>query len=329
MAHGAGGKLAHELIKEVFIKSFKNNVLLKEEDSAVVNTASGRFAFTTDTFVVKPIFFPGGDIGKLAVCGTVNDLAVSGATPRYISCGFVIEEGFRKSDLIKIAASMADWAREAGVEIVAGDTKVVARGEADGIFINTAGVGEFDNDIELSRDKISAGDKIIISGTIGDHGIAVLSKRKGIEFDTKLESDCAPLNALIKDVLASGEGIKFMRDPTRGGVAAILNETAEGRDFSIAVDEEKIPVSEAVRGASEMLGLEPLYIANEGKVIIVAAAESEQKVLSALRKNQYGREAASIGEVKKGSAGKVIMKTRYGAERILDMLIGEPLPRIC
>ncbi len=327
IAHGSGGKMTRALIKDVFFKYLGNDILDRCDDSAVIEIDKGRIAVTTDSFVVKPIFFPGGDIGKLAICGTVNDLAVSGAEPKYITCGFIIEEGFPVTDLEVIVRSMAKWACEANVKIVAGDTKVVEIGEADGIFINTSGVGILKHDRELGVDKISSGDKIIVSGTIGDHAIAILSKRKGLRFESTIESDCAPLNKMLTEVIESGAEVKFMRDVTRGGLATTLNEVAE--DVGILINEESLPVSEPVRGATELLGLDPVYLANEGKVIILVKASDEAKVLQILKNNEYGAKAETIGEVTEENVGKVCLKTILGVTRIIDMPTAEHLPRIC
>jgi len=328
-AHGSGGRMTHELITDVFYRHFGNPVLERNDDAAVAEIAGGKIAFTTDTFVVKPVFFPGGDIGKLAVCGTVNDLAVSGAAPEYMSCGFIIEEGFSLGDLEKIVRSMSECAREAGVNIVAGDTKVVGRGEADGIFINTSGVGTVKAGLELGVEKIKPGDKVVISGSVGDHGLAVLGQRKGLEFKSGIISDCAPLNAMLEKAADEAPGIRFMRDPTRGGLATTLNEITAGAGFGIVVEEEKVLVSENVRGACELLGMDPLYIANEGKVLVIVDPAGEEKLLEALRASAYGREAAVIGEVTSSGPGKVRLMTRYGVERIIDMPAAEQLPRIC
>ena len=329
IAHGSGGKVTHDLIKDVFYRLFDNDVLKKAEDSAVLDIPQNKVAFTTDSFVVKPIFFPGGDIGKLAVCGTVNDLAVSGAVPKYITSGFIIEEGFPIKDLEKIVQSMAEWSDKAGVRIVAGDTKVVEKGEADGVFINTSGVGVFEEDIELGAGKISPGDKILISGTLGDHGIAVLSCRKGLDFVTSVRSDCAPLNGMLSDVLRSASGVKFMRDPTRGGLATTLNEITEEGRLGMLINEKDVPVAEDVKGACQLLGLDPMYIANEGKVIVIVAPCDEDKALSAMRAHEYGKDAAVIGEVTANDPGKVLLRTTLGVTRIVDMLTAEQLPRIC
>lgn len=328
-AHGSGGRMTHELVTDVFYRHFGNPILERNDDAAVVEMAGGKLAFTTDTFVVKPMFFPGGDIGKLAVCGTVNDLAVSGAVPEYMSCGFIIEEGLSFGDLEKIVSSMSACAREAGVRIVTGDTKVVGRGEADGIFINTSGIGTVKAGLELGVEKINPGDKVVISGTVGDHGLAVLGQRKGLEFKSDIISDCAPLNAMLEKAVEAAPGIRFMRDPTRGGLATTLNEITMDAGFGIVIEEEKVPISESVRGACELLGMDPLYIANEGKVMIVVDPAGEEKLLEALRASAYGRGAVVIGEVTSGGPGKVRLLTRYGVERIIDMPAAEQLPRIC
>ncbi len=329
IAHGSGGRVTHDLVKDVFYRSFDNDILRRAEDSAVLDIPQNRVAFTTDSFVVKPVFFPGGDIGKLAVCGTVNDLAVSGAVPKYITCGFIIEEGFLLKDLERIVKSMGDWSEKAGVRIVAGDTKVVEKGEADGIFINTSGVGVFEDDVELGVGKITPGDKILLSGTIGDHGIAVLSRRKGLDFETSIRSDCAPLNDMLQEVLRAATGVKFMRDPTRGGLATTLNEIAEEGTTGILINEKDIPVAEEVNGACQLLGLDPLYIANEGKAIVIVAPGDEDKALEAMRRSEYGKNAAIIGEVTGDNTGKVLLKTTLGVTRIVDMMTAENLPRIC
>lgn len=329
IAHGSGGKITNELIKDMFFKYFKNDILDKCDDAAVVGVSGDKIAFTTDSFVVKPVFFPGGDIGKIAVCGTVNDLAVSGAEAKYISCGFIIEEGFPEKDLEKIVRSIAGWALKAGVFVVTGDTKVVGSGEADNIFINTSGVGIFKKDHNIGAGKIKPGDKIIINGTIGDHGMAVLSRRKGLEFESVITSDCAPLNRMIADILAEAGGVKFMRDPTRGGLATTLNEITNSSNFGVIIEEEHVPIREEVRAACELLGLDPLYVANEGKVIIIADPDHENAVLDIVKENEYGSDACTIGEVTEENSGKVCLKTRYSVTRIIDMLSGEQLPRIC
>ena len=328
LAHGSGGKLAHDLVSESFLKAFHNPLLAKRDDSAVVDL-SGRLAFTTDSYVVSPIFFPGGDIGKLAVCGTVNDLSMSGAKPLYLSLAFIIEEGLPKSELDEIVNSIKKTAEEAGVEIIAGDTKVVERGNADKLFINTAGMGVVPEGANISGSNAQPGDKVILSGTIGDHGIAVLSQREGFQFSSRLESDCAPLNRLVADMLAVSQNIRCLRDPTRGGLATTLNELAQQSKVSIRIEEERIPVREEVFGACEMLGLDPLYIANEGKLVAIVPSEDAQKVLAAMKRNPHGKDAAIIGEVNSENPGRVVMKTSLGASRIIDMLTGDTLPRIC
>ena len=328
LAHGSGGKLAHELVTKSFVEAFANPILNKLDDSAVIDF-KGRLAFTTDSYVVSPIFFPGGDIGKLAICGTVNDLSMSGARPLYLSLSFIIEEGLSRGELSQIVDSVQKAAQEAGVEIVAGDTKVVDRGSADKLFINTAGVGIIPAGVDISGSNARPGDKVLLSGTIGDHGIAVLSQREGLSFSTQLESDCAPLNSLVAEMLAASSNIHCLRDPTRGGLATTLNELAAQSKVGIRIEEERIPVREEVLGACEMLGFDPLYIANEGKLVAIVASEDAEKVLEAMRRNCYGEEASVIGEVRAESPGRVVMKTCLGASRIVDMLVGDILPRIC
>jgi hydrogenase expression/formation protein HypE len=328
MAHGSGGKLAHELIERTFLSALSNPLLARLDDSAVVD-CKGRLAFTTDSYVVKPIFFPGGDIGRLAVCGTVNDLAMSGAAPQYLSLAFIIEEGLPREDLTRVLASIQATSTEAGVQIVTGDTKVVDRGSADRLFINTAGLGLIPDGIYISGSNARPGDRVILSGTIGDHGIAVLSQREGISFTTPLRSDCAPLNGLVAGMIQASRRIHALRDPTRGGLATTLNEIAAQSRVSIRIEEEKIPVRDEVRGACEMLGLDPLYVANEGKLVAMVAPEDAEAVLEKMRQNTHGREASIIGEVQPDHPGRVVMKTKIGASRIVDMLVGDPLPRIC
>ena len=325
MAHGAGGKLSAELLREVILPAFDNEILNELQDGAKI----GRLAMTTDSYVVRPIFFRGGDIGKLSICGTVNDLAVTGAIPKYISVGVILEEGFDIDDLKKIVVSMATAAKEAGVRIVTGDTKVVGRGNADGIFINTAGIGELIDGVDISAKKICAGMKILISGTLGDHATTILAARHGLELPESVKSDCAPLNKMIREMLAVEPKIAMLRDATRGGLAAVLNEIAQAANVGILIDEEKIPINEEVRGVCDILGFDALELANEGKIIAVVPAESCEKILSVMRKNIYGTNAAEIGEVVKNSAGKVGLKTPLGAIRIVDMPAGELVPRIC
>jgi len=328
LAHGSGGKLSHELIEKSFLQTLSNPLLAKLNDSAVFDL-SGRLAFTTDSYVVKPIFFPGGDIGKLAVCGTVNDLAMAGAVPLYLSLAFIIEEGLAQADLSRIVSSVQKAASEAGVQVVTGDTKVVNRESADELFVNTAGLGIVPPGVDISGDKAKAGDVVILSGSIGEHGIAVLSRREGLSFSTELESDCAPLNKLVAEMLEVSHQIRSLRDPTRGGLATTLNELAAQSKVGIRIEEDKIPVREEVAAACEMLGLDPLYVANEGKLVAIVAPEAAEAVLNRMRQNIYGQEAAIIGEVREEHPGRVVMKTRLGASRIVDMLVGDLLPRIC
>ena len=328
LAHGSGGRLAHELVEKSFLQAFTNPILAKLDDSAVFDF-SGRLAFTTDSYVISPIFFPGGDIGKLAVCGTVNDLAMSGAQPLYLSLSFIIEEGLPQSELGQIVDSIQNTAKEAGVKIATGDTKVVNRGSADKLFINTAGIGIIPQRVDISGSNATPGDRVLLSGPIGDHGIAVLSQREGLRFSTQLESDCAPLNSLVAEMLEASPNIHCLRDPTRGGLATTLNELAKQSKVSIRIEEEKVPVREEVLAACEMLGFDPLYIANEGKLVAILSAEDADKVLKAMRENPYGKDASIIGEVRAEHPGRVVMKTCLGASRIVDMLVGDPLPRIC
>ena len=328
LAHGSGGRLAHELVERSFLQAFTNPILAKLDDSAVFDF-SGRLAFTTDSYVISPILFPGGDIGKLAVCGTVNDLAMSGAQPLYLSLSFIIEEGLPQSELGQIVHSVQNAAKEAGAKIVTGDTKVVNHGSADKLFINTAGIGIVPQGIDISGSNATPGDRVLLSGPIGDHGIAVLSQREGLRFYTQRESDCAPLNSLVAEMLEASPNIHCLRDPTRGGLATTLNELAKQSKVSIRIEEEKVPVREEVLAACEMLGFDPLYIANEGKLVAILSAEDTDKVLKAMLGNPYGKDASIIGEVRAEHPGRVVMKTCLGASRIVDMLVGDPLPRIC
>jgi len=328
LAHGSGGRLAHQLITEGFVRALNNPRLAKLDDSAVFDL-KGNLAFTTDSYVISPIFFPGGDIGNLAVCGTVNDLAMSGAKPLYLSLSFIIEEGLPQSDLNRIVASIQKSAREAEVEIVTGDTKVVNRGSADKLFINTAGIGIIPDVVDISGSNARPGDKVILSGTIGDHGIAVLSQREGLSFTTRLESDCAPLANMVAEMLSVSSNIHCLRDPTRGGLATTLNELAAQSNVGIRIEEDKIPVREEVIGACEMLGLDPIYIANEGKLVAIVPAEDAESILDIMRSNRYGAKTAIIGEATTEHLGRVVMKTSLGTSRIIDMLVGDPLPRIC
>ena len=330
LAHGSGGQLSHELVERLFLKHLSNPALARLDDSAVLDAPGGKLAFTTDSYVVSPIFFPGGDIGKLAVCGTVNDLAMSGATPLYLSAGFIIEEGLPLSDLERIVASMAATAQAAGVQIVTGDTKVVDHGKADKLFINTAGVGLIPAGVEISGRLARPGDVILLSGTMGDQGTTIMSQREGLRFASSLTSDCAPLNGLVAAMLESAQGmIHCMRDPTRGGLATTLNEIARQSNTGVEIDERAIPVRDQVRAACEMLGLDPLYVANEGKLIACVSPRIADAVLAVMRAHEYGREAVIIGRVMAEHPGRVVLRTALGARRILDMLAGEQLPRIC
>ena len=328
LAHGSGGKLSHDLIAENIVPLFDNIFLDRLDDSAVFDLG-GRLAFTTDSYVVNPIFFPGGDIGRLAVFGTVNDIAMSGAVPRYLSVSLIIEEGLSMSELRAVMDSVREAAREAEVQIVTGDTKVVERGGADKLFINTAGIGVITPGIDISGSYARPGDRVILSGPIGDHGIAVLSRREGLRFSTPIESDCAPLNKLVAEMLGSGAEIHCMRDPTRGGLATTLNEFAESSGVGIRIEESSIPVREPVRAACEMLGFDPLYVANEGKLVAVVEPDGAEELLDIMRHNSYAAQAAIIGEVVSERPGRVVMRTGMGASRIVDMMVGEQLPRIC
>ena len=329
LAHGAGGKLSADLIDKIFLPCFGNETLDKLEDQATLANPNGRLAFTTDSFVVSPIFFPGGDIGELAINGTINDVCMSGAIPKYLSCGFILEEGLLIEDLHKIVVSMKQAADKAGVLIVTGDTKVVDHGSCDKLFINTSGIGIIPNGLDLGIPKIEIGDKIILSGTVADHGMAVMTTREGLSFQTQITSDTAALNGLVQDMLNVSTEIHAMRDPTRGGVATTLNEMAKSSKNGIQIYEEKIPVRDDVQGACEILGIDPLYVANEGKLIAFMKADAAGVMLEAMQKNEFGKEASIIGEVVADHAGKVAMKTPLGINRIVDMPIGEQLPRIC
>lgn len=332
LSHGSGGKATHNLIEGVFAPAFSNPLLDQMDDAATFSIASSerRLAFTTDTYVVSPLFFPGGNIGHLAVHGTLNDLAMAGAEPLYLSAAFILEEGFSVSDLRRIASTMAEAARTAGISIVTGDTKVVQRGKADGLFINTAGVGLVRSHWQIGQNRLQAGDKVLLSGPVGEHGIAIMLARESLDIETEVRSDTAPLHTLVADLLtAAGEGIHCMKDPTRGGVATALNEMALGSEISIALDEEQIPIHPEVRGACEILGLDPLTIANEGKLLAIVAPEVAGKALAAMRAHPLGREAAIIGTVQAEPANMVFLRTDIGGLRVLDMLVGDPLPRIC
>jgi len=329
LAHGSGGTMMRELIEELIVTEFDDDALKRLDDAASLPFPTGRVAFSTDTYVVNPIFFPGGDIGRLAVCGTVNDVATSGATPLYISVGFVLEEGFPVEDLRRVLISMRHAAREAGVHIVTGDTKVVEKGHGDGIFINTAGIGALADGIDLSGSYCKPGDQVLLSGTLGYHGIAIVSTREGLQFETSIETDAAPLNVLIANVLAAAPATRGFRDPTRGGLSSTLNEFATASKVSITVEETSVPVKPQVRGASEMLGYDVFQVANEGKMVAVVPAEQAQAALAAMKASPYGEDAAIIGECAENSPGRVYVHTAFGATRIMDMLVGEQLPRIC
>jgi len=326
LAHGSGGTMMRDLIEEVFVDSFSDVQL---EDAATLDIPVGKLALSTDTFVVSPLFFPGGDIGHLAVCGTVNDVATAGAIPLYLSVGFILEEGFPLDDLKKILASMAECAREAGVKIVTGDTKVVDKGAADGIFINTTGVGVVRDGINLSAANCQVGDKILLSGTLGDHGITIVSQREGMGFGTTLETDAAPLNQLVNEVLDVAPATRVFRDPTRGGLASCLNEIADASEVSMLVIEDDVPINQQVKGACEMLGYDVFQVANEGKMVAIVPADQADAALKAMQSAPYGADAAVIGEVVEGAAGRVSLRNAFGATRIMDTLVGEQLPRIC
>lgn len=329
LAHGSGGKGTNELIKKIFYKYFNNEILLQCGDSSVINKLKGKIAVTTDSYVVEPIFFPGGNIGKLSVCGTVNDLAVSGATPLYITAGFIIEEGLEINELEKIVISMAETAKSCGVKIIAGDTKVVERGKGDKIYINTTGIGIFENDSILSTEKIEEGDVVIVSGTLGDHGVSLMCEREELNFYTEIKSDCNSLHMLIKNVLSISKKVKFIRDVTRGGLATVLNEIIQETNFSIEIKEENIPVRDDVRFICEILGIDPLYIANEGKLVLIVSKEEANNALKIMRNNILGKNAEIIGIVVKDNREKVYLKTKINGTRILGMLEEEIIPRIC
>jgi len=330
LGHGSGGKLTADLIEKVFLPAFGNPVLNKLDDQAVLQIDGARLAFTTDSFVVTPIFFPGGDIGTLAVNGTVNDLAMSGARPLYLAAAFILEEGLPSEDLQRVVHSMRDAAHTAGVQLVTGDTKVVNRGKGDQIFITTTGIGVIDGRVNVSGDRAQPGDKILVSGYVGDHGMAILSQRENLGFEGTIESDCAPLNGLVSAMLEGvEESIHCMRDPTRGGVATTLNEIATRSEVGMNLVERAIPVRDDVRSACEILGLDPLYVANEGKLVAVVAADAADRILDRMREHRLGLQAAIVGEVTRDHPGMVLMKTEIGGTRVVDVMFGEQLPRIC
>jgi hydrogenase expression/formation protein HypE len=329
LGHGSGGGLSHDLIGDLFVRHFANPLLLPLEDASLFTASPGRMALTTDSYVVKPLFFPGGDIGRLAVCGTVNDLSMRGATPLYLSAGFIIEEGFAFAELEQIVVSMARACEEAGVSIVCGDTKVVEKHAADGLFINTAGIGRIPEGADISVEHGRPNDAVIVSGTMGDHGVTVLSQRQGLHFTTTLQSDVAPLNGLVAQMLQASKTIHVMRDPTRGGIATTLKEIAQNSGVGIEIEEALIPVAEGAKRACEMLGLDPLYLANEGKLVALVDREHATPVLDAMRNHPYGRNAVIIGQVTADHPGIVTMKNPYGIRRIVEMLTGDQFPRIC
>ncbi|KAA3616727.1 MAG: hydrogenase expression/formation protein HypE [Calditrichaeota bacterium] len=330
LSHGSGGKMMNDLISNLFVWAFDNPTLKEMNDQAIIELNGSRLAFSTDSFVVDPLFFPGGDIGDLAVNGTVNDVAMSGAKPLFLSAGFIIEEGFSLTELKKIVESMQLAARKAGIAIVTGDTKVVNKGKGDKVFINTAGIGLIEHDYKIGASQIQPGDAVLLSGSIADHGITILSQREGLSFDTPVESDTAALHELIQEILrAGGRAVRAMRDPTRGGLASALNEYAESAKVGIRISEDRIPVNKSVAGACEMLGIDPLHVANEGKLIAIVAREKAESVLRAMRAHPLGIESSIIGDTTNEDPGMVSMKTKFGAWRIVDMLVGEQLPRIC
>jgi hydrogenase expression/formation protein HypE len=329
LGHGSGGKLTSRLIETMLLPAFRNPELEVLDDQAIVSVGGSRLAFTTDSYVVTPIFFPGGDIGELAVNGTVNDLAVGGAQPLFLSLAFILEEGLPLADLERVVDSTRRAARRAGVRIVTGDTKVVGRGSGDKIFINTSGIGAVPEGIHLSSSQVRPGDAILLSGTIGDHGVAIMSQREGLEFEGELESDTAPLHELTAAALRACPGIHAMRDPTRGGLAATLVEIATRRQLGIEVDEPTIPVNDTVRGACEILGLDPLFVANEGKLVVFVPEKESAKVLAAMRSHPLGRRANRIGRVTEEHRGLVLLRTAVGGDRVLDLPFAEVLPRIC
>lgn len=330
MGHGGGGKLGTELVEHLFLPAFRNPALENLGDAAVLDVGGARLALSTDSFVVQPLFFPGGSIGELAVNGTVNDLAVSGAVPRKLSAGFILEEGFPLAQLAAIVQAMAKAAAAAGVQIVTGDTKVVERGHGDGCYINTAGVGVMREGVQVAPHRVRPGDVIIVSGTLGDHGMAIMSVREGLEFESPIRSDCAALNGMIGAVLdAVGGAVRAMRDPTRGGLASTLNEIAQASDVGMVIDEARVPVRAEVQSACELLGLDPVYVANEGKAVLFVAPVAADKVLEVLHAHPLGRDAARIGQATGEHKGMLIARTTMGATRVITMQIGEQLPRIC
>jgi hydrogenase expression/formation protein HypE len=329
MGHGGGGKLSAELVEHLFLPAFAEAGAVDMGDAALITVGGMRLAYSTDSFVVRPLFFPGGNIGELAVNGTVNDIAMRGAQPLFLSAGFILEEGMSLDRLAAIAGSMGAAARRAGVKLVAGDTKVVDRGHGDGVYINTSGFGIIPEGVDIGPMRAQPGDVIIVSGTIGDHGIAILSVREGLEFGAPIESDTAPLNGLVADMLDETRTIHVLRDPTRGGVASALNEIARASQVGIVIDERKLPVQDAVRAACELLGMDPIYVANEGKLIAIVPPADADRLLARMRAHPQGRQAAIIGHVTADHPGMVAARTGIGGTRIVDMMVGEQLPRIC
>jgi hydrogenase expression/formation protein HypE len=327
--HGSGGKISHRLTTDMLLPVFNNPILSQLNDGAIFELEGMRIAFSTDSYTVDPIFFPGGNIGVLAINGTVNDVAMCGADPVYLSVGLIIEEGFSMTDLKKILTEMGAAAATAGVTVVTGDTKVVPKGAVDKIFINTSGIGLIPSNVDIASHHAKPGDRIILSGTIADHGITILTRREGLSFDSGLTSDTAPLNGMVKQMLAAGRGIRVLRDPTRGGVGTALNEVAEKSKVGIKIHEVNIPLKKEVAAACELLGFDPLYLANEGKLLAFVSAEDTDAVLAAIQSHPYGKDAAVIGEVVEDHVGKAVVVTRIGGMRIVDMLAGEQLPRIC
>jgi hydrogenase expression/formation protein HypE len=329
LGHGGGGKLSAELVEHLFVPAFRNEALENLGDAAVISVNGARLAMSTDSFVVRPLFFPGGNIGELAVNGTVNDLSMSGARPLYLSVGFILEEGLPLETLGRIVDSMAAAAKTAGVQLITGDTKVVDRGHGDGIFINTSGIGLIPDGVHIGPDRATPSDVVILSGTIGDHGMAIMSVREGLEFDSPIESDTAPLNGLVTEMLAVCPDIHVLRDPTRGGVSSTLNEIARSSNVGIMLDETKIPVNQAVRSACELLGLDPLFVANEGKLLAIVPPSGAEAVLAAMKAHPLGQRAAVIGQVVAQHPGMLVARTGIGGTRVISMQIGEQLPRIC
>jgi hydrogenase expression/formation protein HypE len=329
LGHGSGGKLSAELLRDIFLPAFRNPALSRLDDQAIVNLNGSRIAITTDSFVVKPLFFPGGDIGSLAVHGTVNDLAMGGAQPLFLSAAFILEEGLSMDVLRRVVESLQQAADLAGVQVVTGDTKVVERGSGDGLFINTTGIGLVTEGIEMSANRARPGDKVLLSGSIGDHGIAILAQREGLEFESTIQSDSAALQTLVAEMLRVTHDIRCMRDPTRGGLSSALNEIAAQSRVGIELTERAIPIHEEVKGACELLGLDPLYVANEGKLVAIVKPGAAEEVLAAMRRHPLGKEAQIIGTVTDQNPGLVVMRTPLGPTRIVDMLAGDQLPRIC